>query len=87
MEVNIRWNVTDLAAVDSDLVCKHARGRNLDRVRPVVVVVAEGIGEVKDSILRDLRRVLCDVEVSGLHGTLGYSVRHEEEVETTLNNF
>lgn len=54
VEVHVGRNVADLAAVDGDLVCQHARGRNLDRVSPVVVVVAEGIGEVQHGVLGDL---------------------------------
>ena len=54
VEVHVGWDVTDLAAVDSDLVCQHARSRDLDRVSPVVVVIAESIREVQDGILGDL---------------------------------
>jgi hypothetical protein len=50
MEVHIRRNVSDFATVDCDFICQHARGWDLDRVSPVVVVVAEGIGEVENRI-------------------------------------
>ena len=87
MEVHVGWNVADLAAIDGDLVRQHARGRNLDRVGPVVVVVAEGIREVQDGVLGDLGGVRGHVEVSGLHGSLGHGVRHEEEVKGTVHHF
>ena len=51
MKVNIARNVADLAAIDSDLISQHARSWDLDRVGPVVVVVAESVGEVENGIL------------------------------------
>ena len=54
MEVHVRWDVADLAAVDGDLVSKHAGSWDLDGVGPVVVVVAESIGEVENGVLGDL---------------------------------
>lgn len=50
VEVHIRRNVSDFATIDCDFVCQHARGWNLDRISPVVVVVAEGIGEVENRV-------------------------------------
>lgn len=76
VQVHVRRNVADLATVDGDLVCEHARGWDLDRVRPVVVVVAEGIREVQDGILRNLGGVRGHVKVGGLHGSLSHGVRH-----------
>ena len=70
MKVNIGWNVADLAAIDGDLVGQHAWGRDLDGIWPVVIVVAESIGEVEDGIFRDERSVLSDIEVSWLNRTL-----------------
>lgn len=46
MEVNIGRNVADLAAIDSDLISQHARCRDLNGIGPVVIVVAESVGEV-----------------------------------------
>lgn len=86
MQVDVRWNVSNLSSVDGDLVCKHARCGDLDGVWPVVVVVAQGICEVEDRFLGDVRIVLCDIEVSGLHGTLGHGVWHEEEVEFAVDD-
>jgi hypothetical protein len=46
MKVDIGRNVAYLAAVDGYLICKHAWSRDLDGVWPVIVVVAECIGEI-----------------------------------------
>ena len=70
MEVNIGWNVADLAAIDSDLISQHARCRDLDGIGPVVIVVAESVGEVQNGILGYKRGILCNIEMSWLHGTL-----------------
>ena len=70
VQVNIRGNVTDLAAIDSDLISKHARCRDLDRIRPVIVVVAEGIGKVQNGIFGYERCILCNIEMSWLNCTL-----------------
>jgi hypothetical protein len=86
VEVNIRWNVADLAAIDGDLIGEHARSGDLDGVWPVVVVVAQSIGEVQDCFLGDERCVLCNVEVGWFHGALGDSVGNEEEVESAFDN-
>ena len=51
VEVNIRWNVTDLATINGDLVSQHAGCGNLNRIWPVVIVVAEGICEVQNGVL------------------------------------
>ena len=66
MQVDVGGDVSDFASVDGDLVSKHAGSRDLDGVRPVVVVVAECVREVKDRFLRNTRRVFSNVEVSGL---------------------
>jgi hypothetical protein len=72
VEINIRRNVTDLAAINSNLISKHAGCWDLDGIRPVVVVVAQSVGEVEDGILGDQRGVLCNVEMSGLDCTLSH---------------
>ena len=71
MEVDVAGDSSDLGAEACDLVRKHAGRRDLDRVIPVVVVVAEGVREVQDGHLADLRRVLSHVEVGRLDGALG----------------
>ena len=86
MEVDVAGDGSDLGAEAGDLVGKHARRRDLDRVIPVVVVVAEGVGEVEDGHLADLRRVLSHIEVGRLDGALRDRVRHEEEVKLALND-
>ncbi len=87
MKVDIRRDVADLAAIDGDLVSQHAWCGNLDRIWPVVIIVTECIGEVKDGILRDERGVLCNIEMGRLNSTLGNRMRHEEEIESALNDF
>ena len=87
MKFKVRGDVSDVSAIDGDLIGEHARSRDLDGIGPVVVVVAESIGEVEDGLLGDQRGVLSYVEVSGLHCTLGHRVGHEEEVESALDNF
>lgn len=51
MQINIRWNVADLATIDGDFVSQHARCWDFDRIRPVIVVVAQCIGEIEDCVL------------------------------------
>lgn len=46
MQVHVRRDVSDLASVNGYFVSQHARGRDLDRVWPVVVVVAQRVGKV-----------------------------------------
>lgn len=87
MQLDVRRDCTHFAPESGDLVGEHARGRNFDRVVPVVIVVAERVREVQDGHLRDLRGVLCHVEVGRLDGSLGYGVRHEEEVEFAIDDF
>lgn len=86
VQVNIRGDVADLAAIDGDLVREHAGRGDLDRVGPVVVVVAQCVGEVEDGVLADSRGVLSHVEVRRLHCTLGHRVRHQEEVELAVDD-
>jgi hypothetical protein len=87
VQVNVRRNISDFTSVDSNLICKHARSRDLDGIRPIVVVVAQRISEVQDSVLRDKGGVLSHIEVSGLNSTLSNCMRNEEEIEFAVNNF
>jgi len=57
MEIHVRWNVADFTAINSNLVCQHARSWDLDRISPVVIVVAKGIRKVENCVFRDLRSV------------------------------
>ena len=54
VQVHVRGDVANLRPVNGDLVSQHARSRDLDRVSPVIVVVAQSVGEVQDGVLRDL---------------------------------
>lgn len=87
VQVHVGRNVTDLAAVDGDLICKHARRRNLDGVSPVVVVVAKSVGEVQDCILGDVGSVGRNVEVSWFDCALRHGMRHQEEIKGTVYDF
>lgn len=87
MEVHVGRNVADLTAVNSNLVCEHARRRNLDRVRPIIIIVAQSVREVEDGIFGDFRRVKCHVEMRRLHSALRNGVRHKEEVKRAVNDF
>jgi len=87
VQVHVRWNCANLRPEASNLVCKHAWGRDLDGIVPVVVVVAQGVREVQDSHLRDVGRVLGHVKVSWLDGTLRNRVWHQEEIELTVDDF
>ena len=86
MEVHIAGDGANLGAEAGNLVGEHAGGRDLDRVVPVVVVVAQGVREVQDGHLADVGGVLGDVEVRGLDGALGDGVRNEEEVELAIDD-
>lgn len=87
MQIDVTWNSTDFRAETSDFVCKHAWRWDLDSVVPVVVIVTKSVGEVENSWLRDLRRVLGNIEMSWLHGTLGDWMWDQEEVKLTIFNF
>lgn len=85
MDVARLRNVSDLVPVDRDLVGQHARRRNLDGVRPVVIVVAERVRKVQNGLLAEVGSVLCHIEMSWLNRTLGDRVRSQEEVELSVN--
>lgn len=87
VEIHVAGDGANFGAETSDLVSKHAWGRDLDGVVPIVVIVTERVREVKNRHLRDLRGVLGHVEVGGLDRTLGYRVGHKEEVELTVYDF
>ena len=87
MKIHVRWNVTDLTSVDGDLVRKHTRCRNLDGISPVVVVVAESVGEVQDCILGYLGCVGSDIEMSWFYSSLSHRVRNKEKVEGSIHDF
>ena len=86
MQINVRWDVSYLASVNGYFVGKHAWSWDLDRVWPVVVVKAKSISEVEDGVLGNVGGILCHVEMSGLHCTLGDVMRHQEEIELAIND-
>jgi len=86
VKVHIARDSADFGAESGDLIGEHARCGDLDGVVPVIVVVTEGVGEVQDGHLRDLRRVHGDVEMCRLYATLCHGVRHEEEIELAIDD-
>jgi len=86
VEIHIAGDGANLRAEPGNLVGEHAGGRDLDRVVPVVVVVAEGVREVQDGHLADLGRVLRNVEMRRFDRTLCHRVRHEEEIELAIDD-
>ena len=70
MKVDVGRNGAYFRSETGDLVSEHARSRGLNRIVPVVVVVAQSVREVQDCHLADVRRVFGDVEVCRLHTTL-----------------
>ena len=86
MKVHIAGDGSDLGSEASNLVGKHAGRRNLDRVVPVVVVVAEGVSEVENRHFRDLGRILGHIKVGRLDRALSDGVRHKEEVKLAIND-
>ena len=74
VKVHIAGDGSDLGSEASNLVGKHARCRDLDRIVPVVVVVAESVSEVENGSLRDFRRILGYIEMSWFHGALSYGM-------------
>ena len=86
MHVNWWGDITYFTSVDSNLVSKHAWSRYFNWIRPVVVVVAKSISKVQNGILRDLRWVFSNVEMSWLYSTLGYWMWYKEKVEFSINN-
>ena len=67
VEVDVAWDRPNFTTEAGDLVGQHAGSRNLDGVVPIVVIVAECVGEVQDRHFGDLGRVLCHIEVGRLH--------------------
>ena len=55
MKVDVGRNGAYFRSESGNLVCKHAGSWGLDRVVPVVVVVAQSVGEVQDGHLADVR--------------------------------
>lgn len=87
MQVDIIRNVTDFTSIYGDLVSQHAWSGYLNGVGPVVIIVAESISKVQNRFLRNVGSVFCNIKVSRFHSTLGDRVRHEIEIELSVNDF
>ncbi len=70
MKVDVGRNCTNFGSESGNLVCKHAGSWGLDRVIPIVVVVAQSVSKVQDCHLADVRRVFSDIEVCRLDTAL-----------------
>lgn len=71
VQVYIAWDGTDFGAEACNLVSEHARRWDLDGIVPIIVIVAERIGKVEDGTLRDMRGILCNIEMCRFHAALG----------------
>ena len=78
--------VPNIGSIESNLVGKHAGCGYLNGIWPVEVVVAEGVGEVKNGVLGHSGGVLSHVEVGRLHCSLGDRVGHQVEVELAIDH-
>jgi len=87
MKVDVWWNRANFASESGNLISQHNWSGYLDRVVPIVVVVAEGVSEVENGFFRNIGLVFCDVEMGWLDWSLSHSVRDQEEVELTVDNF
>lgn len=86
MQVYIARDRSNFAAESGNLVGQHAGSRNLDRIVPIVVVVAQCVGEVQDGHLTDVGRIFSHVEMGRLNTALGHAVGHQEEVELAIHH-
>jgi len=86
VEVHIAGDGANLRAEAGDLVGKHARGGDLDRIVPVVVVVAQSIGKVQNSHFGNIAGVFSNIEMGRFDGALRYGVRHKEEIELAIDH-
>ena len=86
VEREVGGSVADLGPINSHAISQHARSRHFNAVWPVVIIVAQSISEVEDSVLGYAGGVLGDIEVRGLDSTLSGRVRNEEEVELPIDD-
>lgn len=87
MEVYVGRYRANFRSESGNLICKHAWSGSLDCIVPVVVVIAQSVGEIQDCHLADVRRVFGDVEVCRLHTALSHRMGNQEEVKLTIDNF
>ena len=86
MKIHVRRNVSNFATIDCNFICQHARSWDLDRISPIVVIVAKGIGEVQNRVLRKQAGVGSNIEMRWLDCSLGHRVRDQEEIEGSVDN-
>ena len=84
VEVHVAGDCANFRAETSNLVSQHAWSRNLNGIVPIVVIVTERVGEVKNRHLRDFRRILGHIEVSRLDRTLSHGMWNQEEVKLSI---
>lgn len=87
MKVDVWWNRANFASEAGYLISQHYWSGYLNRVVPIVVVVAKGVGKIENGFFRNIGLVFSDVEVGWLNWSLSHSVRDQEEVELTVDNF
>ena len=87
VKVHVAGYSANFRAEASNLVSQHAWSGDLNGVVPIIVIVTECVCEVKNRHLRNLRRVLSNIEMSGLDGALSHGVRNKEEVKFAFNDF
>lgn len=54
MQIDVGRNSAYLRSEAGNLVSEHARSRGLDRIVPIVVVVAQSVREIQDCHLADV---------------------------------
>jgi len=72
MEVHVGRNVSNFTPINCYFISQHARGRDFDRIGPVVVIVAKSICEIENCIFRNLRGIGGNVEMSWFDSSLSY---------------
>ena len=86
MEIHVTWDIANFTAINSNFICQHTWGWDLDRVGPVVVVVAEGVRKVENCVFGYFRIVCCNIEMGWLNCSLSNGMRHQEEIEASILN-
>lgn len=87
MEVHIAGDGAYFGAEAGDLVSQHARCWDLDRIVPIVVIVAQSVRKVQNSHFGNIAGVLSNVEMCGLDRALCNGVRHQEEIKSSIDDF
>lgn len=87
VKLNVRRDRTNFWSETGNLVCEHTGGWCLDSVVPVIVVVAQSVGEIQDRHLANVWWVFSNIEVCWFHTTLCNRVWYKEKVKLTVNYF